>query len=61
MLCAHAFPLIARGAVGLFPKGRDVASELTEAARYWNIDYELVPSRTGEGVIVVVRRLERRG
>jgi 16S rRNA (guanine527-N7)-methyltransferase len=60
MLCAHAFPLIARGAVGLFPKGRDVASELTEAARYWNVGYELVPSRTGEGVIVVVRRLERR-
>ena len=60
MLCAHAFPLIVRGAVGLFPKGQDIEAELTQAARYWNIGYELVPSRTGDGVIVVVRRLERR-
>ncbi len=60
MLCTHAFPLIARGAIGLFPKGQDIGAELTEAAKYWNIGYELVPSRTGDGVIVTVRRLERR-
>ena len=60
ILYAHAFPLIARGAIGLFPKGQDVEAELTEATKYWNIGYELVPSNTGDGVIVVVRRLERR-
>jgi 16S rRNA (guanine527-N7)-methyltransferase len=60
MLCGYALPFIARGAVGLFPKGQDVDAELTEATRYWNIGYELIPSRTGEGSIVLVRRLERR-
>jgi 16S rRNA (guanine527-N7)-methyltransferase len=60
MLCAHAFPLISRGAIGLFLKGQDVAAELTKATKYWNIECELVPSRTGDGVIVLVRRLERR-
>ena len=36
ILCDQAFPLIARGAVGLFPKGQDVEAELTEAAKYWS-------------------------
>jgi 16S rRNA (guanine527-N7)-methyltransferase len=61
MLCAYAEPLIARRAVGLFPKGQDVEAELTEATKYWKFAHELVPSRTGEGAIVVVRGLERRG
>lgn len=60
ILCAHAFPLIARGGVGLFQKGQDVGVELTKATKYWNIGFELVPSVTGDGVIVVVRQLERR-
>ena len=60
ILCDQAFPLIARGAVGLFPKGQDVAAELTEAAKYWRIEAETVPSRTSpEGCIVVVKRLLR--
>jgi 16S rRNA (guanine527-N7)-methyltransferase len=61
MLCTYAEPLIARGAVGLFPKGQDVEAELTEATKYWKFAYDLVPSRTGEGAIVMVRGLERRG
>ena len=60
MLCGYALPLIGRGAVGLFPKGQDVEAELTEATKYWKIAYDLVPSRTGEGSIVVVHGLERR-
>ena len=57
-LCDQAFPLIARGAVGLFPKGQDVAAELTQAAKYWSITVEQVPSKTSlQGCIVVVRGL----
>jgi 16S rRNA (guanine527-N7)-methyltransferase len=60
ILCDQAFPLIARGAVGLFPKGQDVAAELTGAAKYWRIEAETVPSRTSpNGCIVLVKRLER--
>ena len=60
ILCDQAFPLIAKGAVGLFPKGQDVAAELTDAAKYWRIEVETKPSRTSpEGCIVVATRLER--
>ncbi len=58
VLCDQAFPLIAKGAIGLFPKGQDVAVELTEAAKYWRIEGSTVPSVTSaEGKIVIVRHI----
>jgi 16S rRNA (guanine527-N7)-methyltransferase len=62
-LLTLAYPLLKRGALGLFPKGQDVASELTEAAKYWKIEASLIASRTDEKAqIVVVSGLEpRRG
>ncbi len=58
VLCDQAFALIEREATGLFPKGLDVAAELTEAAKYWNIDATTVASKTSpEGCIVIVRGL----
>jgi 16S rRNA (guanine527-N7)-methyltransferase len=60
-LLEMAFPLLKRRSVGLFPKGQDVGSELTEASKYWNIEYELVPSRTDERArIIVINSLESR-
>jgi 16S rRNA (guanine527-N7)-methyltransferase len=60
-LLDNAFSILSRGALGLFPKGQDVATELTQAAKYWNIDYTLVPSRTDSlARIVIVRDVERR-
>jgi 16S rRNA (guanine527-N7)-methyltransferase len=60
-LCDQAFPLIARGAVAVFPKGQDVEAELTEAAKYWTIEAEKVPSKTSpQGCIVVIRGLKPR-
>ena len=59
ILCDQAFALIERGAIGLFPKGLDVAAELTEAAKYWNINATTVASKTSpDGCIVIVRGLE---
>lgn len=59
-LCDQVFPFIQRGALGLFPKGQDVATELTEAAKYWNIQASFVPSVTNPaGSIVMVRGLRR--
>ncbi len=59
VLCDQAFPLIARGALGVFPKGQDVDAELTEAAKYWTIEASKVPSKTSpEGCIVVIRALK---
>ena len=57
-LLAEAYPLLKTGAKGLFPKGQDVASELTEAAKCWSIQTTLVPSRTdARSSIVVVSRV----
>jgi 16S rRNA (guanine527-N7)-methyltransferase len=59
ILCDQAFPLLRRGAMGMFPKGQDVDAELTHAAKYWRLDASKVPSRTSpSGSIVVVRSLE---
>jgi 16S rRNA (guanine527-N7)-methyltransferase len=56
-----AQPLLKTSALGLFPKGQDVEDELTKASKYWNIDAELVPSKTSpDGRIVVVRGLKPR-
>jgi 16S rRNA (guanine527-N7)-methyltransferase len=58
-LLAMAFPLLKRGALGLFPKGQDVGGELTEAAKCWKIQASLALSRTDpKARIVVVRGLE---
>ena len=60
-LCDQVFPLIAKGAIGLFPKGQDVDAELTEAAKYWTIQATKVPSVTSPNShILVVRGLVRR-
>ena len=60
VLCDQAFPLIAQGAVGLFPKGPDIASELTEAAKYWRLQASTVPSVTNPASkIVILRGLKR--
>ena len=61
VLCDQAFPLIAKGAVGLFPKGQDVAAELTEAAKYWRLQASTVASVTStDGAIVIVRHIALR-
>ncbi|HET9686208.1 MAG TPA: 16S rRNA (guanine(527)-N(7))-methyltransferase RsmG [Pseudolabrys sp.] len=58
-LCDQAFPVLRRGAIGLFPKGQDVDVELTHAAKYWRLDASTVPSKTSPaGSIVVIRSLE---
>ena len=58
-LCDQVFPLIARGALGVFPKGQDVEAELTEAAKYWSIQASIVPSVTDPaGGIIVMRGLK---
>jgi 16S rRNA (guanine527-N7)-methyltransferase len=54
-----ASPLLKNGAFGVFPKGQDVAAELTEAAKSWKVEASLTQSRTDPmAQIVVVREIE---
>lgn len=56
-----AYPLLKVGTVGIFPKGQDVESELTEATKYWSLSSKLVPSRTeGAARLAVVSEVRPR-
>ena len=58
-LIGFAEPLMRQGAKALFLKGQDVEAELTESAKYWNIQPHLHQSRTGDGWIVELKAAER--
>jgi 16S rRNA (guanine527-N7)-methyltransferase len=60
-LLGQAEPLLKSGAQAVFPKGQDVEAELTEATRYWNLEVNLVQSKTDPRArIVHVKRAQRR-
>jgi 16S rRNA (guanine527-N7)-methyltransferase len=59
-LLGYARPYLQSGATGLFLKGQDVVSEMSEAARYWEYEADVAPSKSdSRGRIVRVRRLGR--
>jgi 16S rRNA (guanine527-N7)-methyltransferase len=58
-LLAEAYPLLKRGARGLFAKGQDVGTELTQAAKCWNIKATWAESRTDpRSRIVIVESID---
>lgn len=60
-LLEYAQPLMEKSAQALFLKGQDVDAELTEAAKYWNVDADILPSLTHpDGRIVRIRTAVRR-
>ena len=61
-LLAWTEALLTTGTTGLFFKGREVAAELTEAAKSWRFEAELVPSRTdSDARIVRIQSLQKHG
>jgi len=61
VLLGYVQPFLKSGAQALLLKGQDVGAELTEAAKYWNIDSALVASKTSaSGKIVIIRSVESR-
>jgi 16S rRNA (guanine527-N7)-methyltransferase len=61
LLLDYAYPLLKKGARGLFLKGQDVEAELTAASKSWNIQAELKPSLTEPRArLVIVERLDQR-
>ncbi len=52
-LLAWTEPLLKKSTIGLFPKGREVEAELTQAAARWTVTYDLVPSRTESAARIV--------
>jgi len=57
-LLGYASPFMARGAPGLFHKGQDIDTELTEAAKAWTITYQKHSSLTdSQSVILEVKEI----
>ena len=46
ILLGFSETLLRTGAIGLFPKGRDSADELTEARKSWRFSVDILPSQT---------------
>ena len=60
-LMDQSVKLISRGAVGVFPKGRNATAELAETVKHWNLKHSLVSSRTDpSGNILVIHNAESR-
>ncbi|CAK0772879.1 Ribosomal RNA small subunit methyltransferase G [Azospirillaceae bacterium] len=60
-LLAFSLPFLGKTSHCLFLKGKTVADELTEAARYWTMEINHVPSVTDrEGVILQLSKIRRR-
>lgn len=45
----------------VFPKGKSAPEELAQAQVEWHGRFELVPSQTGQGFIIVADHIKRRG
>ncbi len=59
-LLGFAEPYLRKGATGLFLKGQDVATELSEAKKAWSFESDLYPSQSDpRGRIVQVKRFSR--
>jgi 16S rRNA (guanine527-N7)-methyltransferase len=53
-------PFVKRGAKAFLLKGQDLDSELTEATKIWNIEADIVPSKTSKtGRILILHGLGR--
>ena len=60
LLLDYAEPFLARGATGLFHKGQDVDTELTEATKCWRIELLRHASQCdSRGVILEIREASR--
>lgn len=59
-LLTLAEPFMKNGAQALFHKGQDVTQELTQAEKYWRIQYTKHPSLTdSQGIILAVQEASR--
>lgn len=58
-LLAYAERWLDSGAIGIFPKGRRWQEELTQASDYWTFSHEVIPSQSGDGVILKIWEVAR--
>ncbi len=60
-LLDYAEPWLSRGATAILPKGNRWQEELTQAQECWKFAYDVIPSRSGDGVILKISEVSRGG
>jgi len=60
-LLDYAAPWLERGAVAVLPKGNRWEDELTKAKESWKFAYDVIPSQSGDGVILKISEVSRGG
>lgn len=58
-LLDYAEKWLSAGSVGVFPKGRKWQEELTRASDCWTFSHEVIPSQSGDGVILKIWEVAR--
>ncbi len=57
-LCSYAYEIGGETSLCIFPKGQDVASELTEAAKSWHMEAEQRASLTSpESTVLLIKKI----
>lgn len=57
----YASPWLLKGVPAILPKGKSWQEELTQAQEYWKFAYDVIPSQSGEGVILIISEVSRGG
>ena len=61
-LLKYAFPLLKKGGICIFPKGKSYCEEIKEAQKQWIFSTEIFDSTTSdEGKILIIKNLMKKG
>lgn len=59
-LLGYAQPFLLEDSICLFPKGRNYAKECEEASRDWEYEKEIIPSLSGDGALLKIRKIRKK-
>ncbi|MES2905757.1 MAG: 16S rRNA (guanine(527)-N(7))-methyltransferase RsmG [Pseudomonadota bacterium] len=60
-LCSYILPLWEEGCLAILPKGRNLSEELAAASPLWQLDYDVIPSKTDpQASLLRIRSLKKR-
>ncbi len=59
-LFEYVQPFLSEESTCLFPKGRNYAKECEEALRYWEYEKEVIPSLSGDGALLRIRKIRKK-
>ncbi|MDG1285979.1 MAG: 16S rRNA (guanine(527)-N(7))-methyltransferase RsmG [Rickettsiales bacterium] len=59
-LFGYVRPFLLEDSTCLFPKGRNYVKECEEASRFWEYEKEVIPSLSGDGALLRIRKIRKK-